>query len=89
MTYKYEDYEEPERKIVWVLNDGHKNIKSFAEDQIEEAVALMLSCKEQGIVEQLRAYAKAPYDHWKFVMKEPSVRPHRVSFIEYEKMFKE
>lgn len=88
MTYSYEIYEEPERKIVWVVNNGHRNIKTFPEDMIEEAVALMLSSKEQGIIEQLQAYAKAPYDQWKYIQKEPSVLPFRVSYEEYDKMFK-
>lgn len=88
MTYSYEAYEEPERKIVWVVNNGHRNIKTFPEHMIEEAVALMLSSKEQGLVEQLQAYAKAPYDQWKYIQKEPSVLPFRVSYEEYDKMFK-
>lgn len=89
MTYSYENYEEPERRIIWVVNNGHRNIKSFPEDMIGEAVALMLSSKEQGVVEQLRAYAKAPYDHWKYRQNEASVLPFRVSPEEYEKIFKE
>lgn len=89
MTYKYEDYEEPERKIIWVVNNGHRNIKSFPEDMIEEAVTLMLSSREQGVVEQLQAYLKAPCDHWKYRQSEPSVLPFRINPEEYEKMFSE
>lgn len=89
MTYSYELYEEPERKIVWVVNNGHRNIKTFPDSMIEEAVALMLSSREQGVVEQLQAYLKSPYDHWKYRQKEPSVLPFRVSVEHYEKMFKE
>lgn len=48
MTYKYEDYEEPERITIWVVNNGCRNIRSFKEDEIEEAMACMLASKEQG-----------------------------------------
>jgi len=89
MTYSYENEDTPERITVWVVNNGHKNIATFKEEALEEAVSLMSACKEQGVVDQLKAYRDVPYDHWKYVHKDPSVRPFRVSKEEFDKMFKE
>lgn len=89
MTYSYENEDTPERITLWVVNNGHKNVATFKEDGLEEAVALMLTCKEQGIIDQLKAYRDNPYDHWKYQQREPSVLPFRVSKEEFDRMFKE
>lgn len=87
MTYVPEVFEPQSERIVWVVNNGARNIKIFPENKLEEAVALMLTCKKEGIVEQLNNFRFSYDSH--YVQYEPTVVPKRVTRRRYDEMFEE